>query len=112
MRIGWSASDITDRCTALSVESMLLGRNKLATRRSLQHGVLMLGATLTIGLVVPRFASAQGCALCYQSAAAAGPRAIRALRAGIVILIVPPFIICSAISLLVYRRRNLHNDDA
>jgi hypothetical protein len=62
--------------------------------------------------VVPLAARAQGCALCYQSAAAAGPRAIKALRNGIVILIIPPMFVCSAITLLVYRRRNLHDNNS
>ena len=61
-------------------------------------------------LVFPSVSSAQGCALCYQSAAAAGSRAIQALRNGIVVLIIPPFCICSAITYLVYRRRNSHNE--
>jgi hypothetical protein len=62
-------------------------------------------------LMFPNASSAQGCALCYQSAAAAGSRAIQALRNGIVVLIIPPFCICSAITYLVYRRRNSHNEN-
>jgi hypothetical protein len=69
-------------------------------------GVLILSA-----LIFPNAAAAQGCALCYQSAASAGSRAIRALQNGIVVLIVPPFFICSAITYLVYRRRNSHNEN-
>jgi hypothetical protein len=64
----------------------------------------------TTGLAIPPYAAGQGCALCYQSASAAGPRAIHALRNGILILMVPPAFICIAISYLVYRRRNLHNE--
>jgi hypothetical protein len=63
-----------------------------------------------MGLVLAPVAAAQGCSMCYQSAAAAGSRAIQALRNGIVILIIPPFFICTAITYLVYRRRNLHNE--
>jgi hypothetical protein len=69
-------------------------------------GVLVLST-----LIFPNAAAAQGCALCYQSAASAGSRAIRALQNGIVVLIVPPFFICSAITYLVYRRRNSHNEN-
>ena len=47
--------------------------------------------------------------MCYQSAAAAGSHTIHALRNGIVILIVPPIFICTGITYLVYRRRNLHD---
>jgi len=69
-------------------------------------GVLMLST-----LMFTSVAAAQGCALCYQSAAAADSRAIQALRNGIVVLIIPPFFICSAITYLVYRRRNAHNEN-
>jgi hypothetical protein len=72
---------------------------------------IFLGAIAAIGLVMPPFVAAQGCSLCYQSAAAAGGRAIHALRNGIVILIIPPIFICTGISYLVYRRRNLHNEN-
>jgi formate hydrogenlyase subunit 3/multisubunit Na+/H+ antiporter MnhD subunit len=64
------------------------------------------------GLAIPPGAAAQGCSLCYQSASAAGPRAIHALRNGILILMVPPAFICLGITYLVYRRRNLHNESA
>lgn len=74
--------------------------------------VLTFSAIAAISLAIPPRASAQGCALCYQSAAAAGSRAIHALRNGIVILIVPPFFICTGISFLVYRRRNLHDENS
>jgi len=74
--------------------------------------MLALALAVAIGLGAPTAASAQGCAMCYQSAAAAGQRSIHALRNGIVILIVPPLLICSAISFLAYRRRNLHDINA
>jgi hypothetical protein len=73
--------------------------------------LFLLGALAAIALAAAPTASAQGCAVCYQSAASAGARAIQALRDGIVILIIPPFCICTAITYLVYRRRNLHNQD-
>lgn len=77
-----------------------------------KSSLLLLGVLATIALAAVPAASAQGCALCYQSAASAGARAIQALRNGIVILIIPPFFICTAITYLVYRRRNIHNQDA
>jgi hypothetical protein len=73
--------------------------------------VLAFGGLVTSGLVLPPLAVAQGCALCYQSAAASGSRSIHALRNGIVVLILPPFFICTGISYLVYRRRNLANSE-
>jgi len=81
-------------------------------RKSHLSVALTLVAAVAILLCLPTVGSAQGCALCYQSAASAGQRAIQALRNGIVILIIPPFFICSAITYLVYRRRNLHQAKA
>jgi hypothetical protein len=71
----------------------------------------VVGILILATLAFPKVSAAQGCALCYQSAAAAGSRAIQALRNGIVVLIIPPFCICSAITYLVYRRRNSHNEN-
>lgn len=48
--------------------------------------------------------------MCYQSAAASGPKAVQALRNGIVILIIPPFLICTGITLIAYRRREQDNE--
>jgi len=45
------------------------------------------GATLLLSL--PATASAQGCAMCYQTAAASAAPAREALRYGILILLVP-----------------------
>lgn len=79
------------------------------TRKSHIGIALAVALAVAIVLSLPPIASAQGCSLCYQSAASAGQRAIQALRSGIVILIIPPFFICTAITYLVYRRRNLHD---
>jgi hypothetical protein len=73
--------------------------------------LLVLAAALSVTLAIPPPAAAQGCSLCYQSAASAGSRAIQGLRNGIVILILPPIFICIGISYLVYRRRNLYSDN-
>jgi hypothetical protein len=54
---------------------------------------------------------AQGCAMCYQSAAASGARLIHALKSGIVVLIIPPLLMSGVFARLVYRRRNLFNDE-
>jgi len=51
----------------------------------------------------------QGCALCYTQAAASGARMIRALRNGIVVLIIPPLSMCLAAVLFAYRKRNQFN---
>jgi hypothetical protein len=74
--------------------------------------IVVVGVLSFLTLTFPNVTAAQGCALCYQSAAAAGSRAIHALQNGIIVLMVPPFFICSAITYLVYRRRNSHNENA
>jgi hypothetical protein len=44
--------------------------------------------------------------MCYQSAAASGPRMIAALKSGILVLIFPPMIIFGGILGLAFSRRN------
>ena len=53
---------------------------------------------------------AQSCVMCYQSAAASGPRTIHALKAGILILMFPPVFITAGIVYLAYSRREKFND--
>ncbi|HZW92278.1 MAG TPA: hypothetical protein VFF64_04835 [Candidatus Eremiobacteraceae bacterium] len=83
-----------------------------ATRR-INVGCLKLGmAGLAFLLLVsPTYAHAQGCAMCYQSAAASGARLIHALKSGIVILMIPPLLMTGFFVRLVYRRRNLCNEE-
>jgi len=59
----------------------------------------------------PTHLYAQGCAMCYQSAAASGARLIHALKNGIVILMIPPLLMTGFFARLVYRRRNLCNGE-
>ena len=49
---------------------------------------------------------AQGCAMCYTSAAAAKAGAMHALRSGIFILLLPVLAMCSGISVIIYRSRD------
>lgn len=77
------------------------------------------GAYLKLGLagltflllISPTYVYAQGCAMCYQSAAASGARLIGALKSGIVIMMIPPLLMTGAFARLVYRRRNVCNED-
>jgi hypothetical protein len=57
-------------------------------------------------LIAPR-AAAQGCAMCYQSAAAAGAHGREALRHGILILLLPAASLFLGICGLVYHRRSV-----
>lgn len=62
-------------------------------------------------LLVPGLTYAQSCALCYTQAAGSGPRMIAALRSGIIILAIPPTVICIGITWMAYKKRNQFNDD-
>lgn len=68
-------------------------------------------SVLLAGLTVPTAAWAQNCALCYTQAASAGSRMIAALRSGILILMVPPMLICIGITWMAYKKRNQFNED-
>jgi hypothetical protein len=60
----------------------------------------------------PALACAQGCAMCYTSAAAAKAGAIQALRSGILILLMPALVMFAGIFVVIYRSRNRFNDAA
>ena len=51
-------------------------------------------------------AYAQGCAMCYTSAAASKAGAVHALRSGILILLLPALIMFAGIFVVIYRSRN------
>jgi hypothetical protein len=48
--------------------------------------------------------------MCYQSAAASGPRSIRALRTGIITLMLPPAVITLGFFCLAYKKRNTFHE--
>ena len=50
--------------------------------------------------------AAQGCAMCYQNAAASGADGRAALRHGILILLFPSLAVFLGIFFLIFRRRN------
>jgi membrane protease YdiL (CAAX protease family) len=52
-------------------------------------------------------AAAQGCAMCYQNAAASGAHGRAALQRGTLILFFPAIALFGAILWLLYRRRNV-----
>jgi hypothetical protein len=66
---------------------------------------------LIASLAIPSIVSAQSCALCYTQAAGSGGRLVQALRSGIVILVVPPMLICIGIAVMAYKKRNQFNED-
>ena len=71
-------------------------------------GICLIGrmAALLAVLWMPASAFAQNCALCYTQAAGSGARIIQALRGGILILVIPPILICTALTIMAYRKRN------
>jgi hypothetical protein len=67
-----------------------------------------------IAVAVGAFAPAafsQSCSLCYTQAASATAQFIQALRSGILILIIPPALMWTAMLITVYRRRNKFRQD-
>ena len=68
-------------------------------------------AALAATIVSPSLAWAQGCALCYTQAAGSGSRVIQALKSGILILVVPPMLICLGITWMAYKKNNEFNED-
>ena len=75
--------------------------------------LLYLARALTLfpALFLPPIVLAQNCALCYTQAAAAGQRIIQALRSGIFMLVAPPMLICIAIAVMAYKKRNRFNEN-
>jgi hypothetical protein len=65
--------------------------------------VLIVGSFAVINATA---AAAQGCAMCYQSAAAAGANGQSSLRHGILILLIPALSLFGGIIVALYRRRN------
>src|SRR5579864_4612368 len=70
----------------------------------------LMRATVAIAaLLSPSALFAQGCAMCYQTAAGSGAQFIQALRHGILIMFFPPILIMGAIFYAAYRKRNQFN---
>ena len=68
-------------------------------------------ATLILTLAAATPAHAQGCAMCYNTAAAASPGAIHALRSGILVLLFPPLAMFVAIFTVALRRRRFDEQE-
>ncbi len=82
-----------------------------AKKTSVRYLKLGLVGVALLLLLSSRDLYAQGCAMCYQSAAASGARLIHALKSGIVVLIIPPLLMTGAFARFVYRKRNLFNEE-
>ena len=66
---------------------------------------------LAIAICTPAVSFGQSCALCYTQAGGSGSRMIAALRSGILVLVIPPMLICVGITWMAYKKRNQFNDD-
>ena len=82
-----------------------LAGNKM--RRLSSTGWPIVALLLAFAIPMPLFG--QGCAMCYQSAAASGAQGAQALRHGILILLFPPLFISAAIGFFAYGKRNEFN---
>jgi hypothetical protein len=60
-----------------------------------------------LALLLAPHAAAQGCAMCYQNASAAGAQGREALRHGILVLLFPTLTLFFGIFGLIYHRRNV-----
>jgi hypothetical protein len=83
----------------------------IAKQKSVRYLKLGLVGLAFLLLLSPGELHAQGCAMCYQSAAASGARLIQALKSGIVVLMIPPLLMTGAFARFVYRKRNLFNEE-
>ena len=79
----------------------MLGRTSWLTRM----------AAIALALLTPAVTFAQQCALCYSQVAGSGSRMIQALRSGILILVIPPMLICVGITWMAYKKRNQFNEN-
>lgn len=77
-------------------------------RRMTTTALKRASAALAV-LLSPSALCAQGCAMCYQSAASSGQRFIQALRHGILVMFFPPILFMAAIVYSAYRKRNQFN---
>ena len=73
--------------------------------------ILMRAVALVTAFLLPALTFAQSCALCYTQAAGSGSRLIQALRGGILMLAIPPMFICTAITVMAYKKRNKFREE-
>jgi len=80
-------------------------KHHCAARPNTRWVRILARAAAVVG-VAPLRAIAQGCAMCYQNAAAADSHGRIALQRGILILLLPALSVFFGIFGLMYRRRN------
>jgi hypothetical protein len=76
-------------------------------RRGMRPAVAVAAAAAAAFGATASTSYAQGCAMCYQTAAGASAPGREALRHGILVLLVPAVSLFLGIFALIYRRRDL-----
>jgi hypothetical protein len=64
------------------------------------------GAIAALLFLLPVAAWGESCPFCYSKAMSSSAGMLQAFRSGIIILMIPPFLMSIGITLLVYKRRN------
>jgi hypothetical protein len=82
------------------------GEWNVENKVSVERIAASLAAAITAIIGFTQDVAAQGCAACYESAAASGAQGRAALRHGILILLIPTLSLIGVIVGLVYNRRN------
>jgi hypothetical protein len=75
--------------------------------RSITRLLALSAACLAVAVVSAPHVFAQGCAMCYQSAAASGEQGRQALRQGILVLLFPTLGVFVGIFGLIFSRRKI-----
>jgi hypothetical protein len=75
---------------------------------AVQWTIRLVTTALALAVSVPAYA--QGCAMCYNDAAAAKSTAIQALRSGTLILLFPVLLLFAGILVMAFRSRNRFNE--
>ena len=97
------------KATATPVSRSLLGCNFPFPASGLRRLALALSTTCAL-LANSATLQAQGCAMCYNTAAAAKAAAIQALRSGILILLVPVALMFIGIFVMAFRSPERFNE--
>lgn len=70
-----------------------------------------VASLILAALALAPSATAQGCAMCYDSAAQQGPESARALNTGILILLLPALLLFGGVVVTALRHRASSADD-
>lgn len=89
-----------------------MNRKALEKMGGLARLAMLCAALAGMLVATAPYVFAQGCAMCYQSAAASGAQGREALRHGILVLLFPTLGVFVGIFGLIYSRRNAAREPA